>query len=299
MRCKYPEVSLREICELFGVCRQSFYDASARKEKISMENAIVIELVGDLRDKIPLLGTRKLLHLLHPQLHEHGIKMGRDLLFDLLRISGLLIRRRKRMVKTTDSCHWLKRYPNLTIGLILTGPEQLWVSDITYIRMQSGFCYLSLITDAYSRKIVGFELYPTLEAEGPLNALQNATASRKLLKGYALIHHSDRGIQYCCSLYIQMLSDSNIFPSMTQSGSPYENALAERINGILKHEFHAGRIYQNFKEAKKSITRIISIYNSIRPHSSIDFLTPDQAHEGRSFNGKRWKNRKPVSLIAG
>jgi putative transposase len=297
MRSKYPKESLREICELFGVCRQSFYDASARKEKISMENAIVIELVGELRQKIPMIGTRKLLFLLEPQLQEHGIKLGRDLLFDLLRASGLLIRRRKRMVKTTDSYHWFKRYQNLTVGLILTGPEQLWVSDITYIRMQSGFSYLSLITDAYSRKIVGFELYPTLEAEGPLNALSNAVASRKSLASYALIHHSDRGIQYCSSMYIEMLSENNISPSMTQSGSPYENALAERMNGILKHEFHAGRLYQNFKEAKKSISRIISIYNDIRPHSSLDFLTPNQVHEGQTFNGKRWKNRKRMQPV--
>lgn len=154
------------------------------------------------------------------------------------------------MVKTTDSHHWLKKYPNLTIGLDLNEAEQLWVSDITYIRTLQGFSYLSLITDAFSRKVVGHCLYPTLEAIGCLEALVLALQTRN--KDCKLIHHSDRGIQYCAAAYVEKLNDHNVGISMTQSGSPYENALAERMNGILKNEFYPRRIYQNHKEGSES-----------------------------------------------
>jgi putative transposase len=157
---------------------------------------IVLHLVKELRAIMPMLGTRKLLGELIAPMKEHGIKMGRDQLFELLGFYGLLIRRRKRLVKTTDSHHWLKKYPNLTKGIIVEESEQLWVSDITYIRTLQGFSYLSLITDAYSRKVVGYGLYPTLEAIGCLDALNMALAARKKKTG-KLIHHSDRGIQYC------------------------------------------------------------------------------------------------------
>lgn len=243
-----------------------------------------------MRNEIPFIGTRKLLFLLLPHLEEHGIKMGRDQLFDLLRFHGLLIRRRRRMVKTTDSHHWLKKYPNLIVGLAITSPEQLWVSDITYIRTLEGFSYLSLITDAYSRKIVGFALYPTLEAVGCIEALEMAVNERRNSSPFILIHHSDRGIQYCSFDYVNILLKSNIAISMTQSGSPYENALAERVNGIIKNEFFPKKVYQNHKEAKKSITKTILTYNERRPHSSIDFLTPEQAHNQEGLLIKRWKH---------
>jgi putative transposase len=251
---------------------------------------VVLTIIKDLRDEIPLIGTRKLLYQLEPHLEEHGIKMGRDQLFDLLRFHGLLIRRRKRMVKTTDSHHWLKKYPNLIVGMVLTLPEHLWVSDITYIRTLEGFNYLSLITDAYSRKIVGYALNPTLEAKGCIEALEMAVNGRRNLNPFTLIHHSDRGIQYCSFEYVNILMKANIAISMTQSGSPYENALAERVNGIIKNEFFPKKVYQNYKEAKKTIARIILIYNERRPHSSIDFLTPEQAHSKDGIIKKRWKH---------
>ena len=238
---------------------------------------------------------------LSPQLEEHGIKMGRDQLFDLLRFHGLLVRRRRRTVRTTDSHHWLKKYPNLIQDMLVTAPEQLWVSDITYIRTMEGFSYLSLITDAYSRKIVGHCLYPTLEAEGCIAALQMALDSRKNYSPFVLVHHSDRGIQYCSSDYIEMLTKGNIAVSMTQSGSPYENALAERINGIIKGEFFPKRIFQNHKEAKKTLSKIIWIYNEERPHASLDYLTPSQAENENGEIKKRWKRyakpRTPAQLI--
>lgn len=243
---------------------------------------IVLTLVKDLRMDIPMLGTRKLLFMLAPQLEKHGIKLGRDQLFDLLGFHGLLIRRRKRIVKTTNSHHWLKKYPNLIKELILSAAEQLWVSDITYIRTLQGFNYLSLITDAYSRKIMGYALCETLEAIGPTQALVMAVEERQRLSPFILIHHSDRGVQYCSTEYVDILARENIAISMTQNGSPYENALAERANGTVKNEFFPKRVYQNHKEAKKAIVKIIQTYNQKRPHASLDYLTPDpSSSEGR------------------
>lgn len=255
---------------------------------------IVLALVSEFRAVMPMLGTRKLLYLLVPEMEKHKIKMGRDLLYDLLRFHGLLIRRRKRMVKTTDSHHWLKKYPNLITHLVLSGAEQLWVSDITYIRTLEGFSYLSLITDAYSRKIVGYALHPSLEAVGCIAALEMAIEGRKRKSPFILIHHSDRGIQYCSQNYIAMLNEERIAISMTQSGSPYENALAERVNGIIKNEFFPKKIYQNHKEAKKSIAMTIRQYNQRRPHASLDYHTPDQAHEMEGVLKKRWKTYRRV-----
>lgn len=249
----------------------------------------VLTLVNEIRTDIPMIGTRKLIFMLTPLLEEHGIKMGRDQLFDLLRFHGLLMRRRKRMVKTTNSHHWLKKYPNLIKGLVLTAAEQLWVSDITYVRTLQGFGYLSLITDAYSRKIVGYALCETLEAAGPLAALKVAVEQRQHKSPFTLIHHSDRGVQYCSSEYVDILERESIAISMTQSGSPYENALAERLNGTVKNDFFPKRVYQNHKEARKVISKSIETYNRKRPHGSVDYFTPEQAHAKEGILKKRWK----------
>lgn len=290
MRQSYPDESLRTLCALFGYTRQAYYEASHHFNKTTIANAIVLTLVKEMRQEIPILGTRKLLFMLSEEFQRHGIKMGRDKLFDLLRFHGLLIRKRKRTVKTTDSHHWLKKYPNLIKELVITTPEQLWVSDITYIRTLQGFSYLSLLTDAYSRKIVGYALHETLEAEGPLQALRMAISKRKRNAPFVLIHHSDRGIQYCSAEYIAILRMENIAISMTQSGSPYDNSLAERVNGTIKNDFFPKRIYKDHKEENEQIGRIIATYNEIRPHDSIDYLTPQQAHEKEGPIKKRWKN---------
>lgn len=289
MRQKRPEYTLVAICALFGVSRQAYYLAHHNAERTSIAHMVVLTLVGEFRAAVPMLGTRKLLHLLIPEMEKHEIKMGRDLLYDLLRFHGLLIRRRRRMVKTTDSHHWLRKYPNLIAHLSLSAPEQLWVSDITYIRTLEGFSYLSLITDAYSRKIVGYALHPSLEAVGCIAALEMAVDGRKRLSPFILIHHSDRGIQYCSQNYTALLNEDRIAISMTQSGSPYENALAERVNGIIKNEFFPKKVYQNHKEAKKSIAVIIGHYNERRPHASLNYHTPDQAHGMSGEIQKRWK----------
>lgn len=248
----------------------------------------VLCLVREARLIMQMIGTRKLVHHLAGPLQDHGIKMGRDQLFNLLRHHGLLVRRRRRIIKTTDSFHWLKKYPDLTTGLNLNASEQLWVCDITYIRTINSFSYLSLITDAYSRLIVGYCLYPTLEAVGCLRALEMAINNRS--KSCKLIHHSDRGIQYCSAAYVDVLKLNHIEISMTQSGSPYENALAERMNGILKNEFYPKRVYQNHKEAVKVLTSNIEVYNSKRPHLSLGYLTPQSAHQMTGDINKSWKS---------
>ena len=240
---------------------------------------------------MPRVGARKLHYLLAPQLQAHNIHLGRDKLFDILADYGLLVRRRKRRkALTTNSDHPFKKYPNLIKGMELTAPGQLWVGDITYISLKEKYCYLSLITDAYSRRIMGYCLWPTLKKEGPLNALEKAVADRVYRQ--PLIHHSDRGLQYCCGAYISKLNEEQIAISMTEKGDPYENALAERVNGILKAEFGLDRKFDNFQQAYSAVAYAIHIYNTLRPHASINYLTPQQAHDRQGQIPARWKSRK-------
>ncbi len=218
---------------------------------------------------------------------EHGIKIGRDKLYDLLGYHGLLLRYRKRKPYTTNSNHPYRKYPNLIRDLILTGPGQLWVSDITYLYLIGGFCYLSIVTDAYSHKIVGWQLHSTLAAEGAISAVVMAIGALKNKK--FLIHHSDRGVQYCCADYVRMLEYSNIQISMTENGDPYENAIAERVNGILKNEMGLDKSFDSIEKAREAVSHAIAIYNEQRPHLSCDMLTPTEAHEQNGILRKRWK----------
>ena len=290
MRIKHPDEGMEKICRVYNVTRQAFYSMFSAQQKESLAFAIVLVLVKEIRCEIPGIGTRKLLLMLLPEFKKHGIKLGRDQLFDLLRVQGLLIRRRKRIAKTTDSFHWLHKHPNLIQNLILTRPEELWVSDITYLRTCVGFSYLSLITDAYSRKIVGYALYPTLEAIGCLAALKMAEHGRQYKHlDLPLIHHSDRGIQYCSDNYVTMLQLAGISISMTQTGSPYDNALAERVNETIKVDYFPIRIYDNHAAASVAVDKIIQSYNGKRPHQSIGYLTPQQAHHTTTPLKKLWK----------
>ncbi|WP_232424973.1 IS3 family transposase [Algoriphagus resistens] len=244
----------------------------------------------ELREDLPGIGVRKLLKMLYYKLEEHKIKMGRDKLFSLLGFHGLLVKRRIRSVRTTQSAHWLKKYPNLIKQLVVECPNRLWVSDITYIRTAEGFSYLSLLTDAYSRKLVGHCLHDSLEAAGCMETLEMALDSLPDKRRPAdLIHHSDRGVQYCSEKYVGLLAEAGIAISMTQSGNPYDNALAERVNGTIKNEFFPNKLYLNHREAKKAIDKIVMAYNQKRPHLSIDYLTPDQAHLMEGKLSKRWK----------
>lgn len=251
-----------------------------------------MEKVKEKRKVIPRMGGRKLLYLLH----EDGIDIGRDKLFELLGNNNMLVRKKKRKVYTTLSKHWLKKYPNLIRGIEVVKPNKLWVADITYIIAGNDFAYLFLITDAYSRKIVGHCLSKTLEADGGIEALRIALSGVEWQKRAGMIHHSDRGSQYCSHNYVKLLEESKMLISMTENGDPYENALAERVNGVLKQEWINNETYQNFEQAKRRIAEIIEIYNTQRPHLSCDMLTPQKAHEGSGKLKKHWKTYPSKSI---
>lgn len=280
--------SIQTLCSLLGYSRQAFYKFVKHAEKEALQYDLILQEVLRIRKTLKRLGTRKLLFKMEGFMREHHIEIGRDAMFDLLATHKLLIKKRKRRVPvTTFSDHWMRKYPNLIVDFIPTAPNQLWVSDITYITLKDDFAYLSLITDAYSRKIVGFYLSETLSADGCIKALQMALKNNPQLG--RLIHHSDRGSQYCCADYVGLLDKHFIKISMTQSGDPLENAIAERVNGILKDEL-LEKIYINYQEAKQAIAAAISIYNYQRPHSSIDILTPIEAHLREGELKRRWKN---------
>lgn len=242
---------------------------------------------------MPYIGTRKLHYLLSSVLQEHDISIGRDQLFDLLSANQLLIRRRKRRKAiTTNSDHPFRKYPNLVKGLSIKEPNRLWVSDITYISLRSQFAYLSLVTDAYSKKIVGYCLYPTLQKEGSMKALFKALETITQPLETTLIHHSDRGLQYCCSEYIKVLTENGIIISMTEKGDPYENAIAERVNGILKHEFGLNKCFDDYETAVEAVAKSVEVYNTIRPHSSCNYMTPSLAHQCNGELKLKWKRRE-------
>ena len=233
--------------------------------------------------------------MLRSFIKDHNLSIGRDMFFDLLRENGLLIRKRRgRKPRTTFSDHWYRKYENLIVGLVPTMPNQLWVSDITYIHLQDEFAYLNLMTDAYSHKVVGFYLCRDLSASGTVLALKMALKGipKRDKMSSQLIHHSDRGLQYCCYEYVKLLQDNFINISMTQSGDPLENAVAERMNGILKCEL-LEEVYPDLPDAQTAIAQAISIYNHLRPHGSIDMLTPIQAHEKTGLLKRHWKNYYP------
>lgn len=233
----------------------------------------MIDEVKRIRIHQPKVGGRKLLI----DLRAAGFTLGRDRLFDILRRNNMLVRRRKRGPSTTYSQHWLHTYTNLIKGMVLTGPHQVFVSDITYVRMKDGFCYLSLITDAWSRKIVGWDISPSLCVKGPIKALKMAL--KNVVHPEGLIHHSDRGIQYCCQDYIKILKDHHVLISMTEENHCYENAIAERVNGILKDEFFLGETLPSFKIAKELTRETINTYNTARRHMSLNYQIPAEVHD--------------------
>jgi transposase InsO family protein len=284
--------SLSELCSLSGHSRQAYYKQRHSKERVPLQSELIIQQVKDYREIQPCIGGRKLLLLLHLFLQYHGIKMGRDAFFDLLGAYGLLIpKRRPYKPKTTFSSHWMRKYPNLIKKMTLNKSGQLWVSDITHIALCEDDGFLSLVTDAYSRKIVGFHLSDRLSAVGPVEALKMAVSGRS--NNEKLTHHSDRGVQYCCDNYVEILKDNAIDISMTESGDPRDNAIAERVNGILKIELLEKR-FTDITAARTSVAQAVNTYNYLRPHSSIDMLTPALAHSRTGTIKRRWKsNFKP------
>jgi transposase InsO family protein len=273
---------------LLGYSRQSYYQGKKHIQQKAYESDIIIEEVLRYRKLQKRLGTRKLLEEMQDFLADHKFQIGRDAMFDLLSQRGLLVtKRRRRGCVTTLSRHRFKKYPNIIRDFIPTAPNQLWVSDITYIHLSNNFAYLCLITDAYSRKIVGFYLSKDLTAEGPLQALKMALKANHTTTD--LIHHSDRGVQYCCDAYVKLLTDKKIKISMTENGDPLENAIAERVNGILKGEL-LEEIFPSFETAQRGVAIACSTYNNLRPHGSIDNLKPAEAHQKTGEIKKRWKN---------
>lgn len=241
-----------------------------------MELFKVTELVRSHRRYMPRLGTRKLYSLLKTEFLQNSIKVGRDKLFSYLRYQQMLIRPFKSYIKTTQSRHWMHKHPNLIKGFKPTQADELWVSDITYLKTVKNTCYLSLVTDAYSRKIMGFHLSEDLRTEHMVKALQMAIGNKE--SNRQTIHHSDRGLQYCADAYQQVLAANKIQCSMTNGYDCYQNALAERMNGILKMEFLFNK-YNDYESLKKSVREAIVIYNTKRPHFSLNLKTPQIIHK--------------------
>jgi transposase InsO family protein len=288
LRTEEPESDMDTLCGLFGKSRQAYYQRKKYVYSEALKEEIIIQMVEQERKLMPRVGGRKLLSRIEPQLPEE-LLMGRDRFFDFLRDRGLLIRKRRMSARTTFSNHWLHKYPNLIVGFEPREAHRLWVSDITYIKTGEGFCYLSLITDGYSRKIIGWELGNSLEAKHSVKALKMAI--RQLPRGTKdVFHHSDRGVQYCSEDYVKILTKNHFQISMTENSDPRENAIAERVNGILKDEWLNGMSFRNIEEARSAIDRVIRIYNQIRPHSSLEMKTPCFAHSNPCVLKRKWKN---------
>ncbi|MFD1470414.1 IS3 family transposase [Hymenobacter caeli] len=257
----------------------------------------VLDLVAEVRENHPRMGGKKLYYLLKEQLVKQGIKLGRDALFDLLAANNLLIHRRKRKAITTFSRHKFRKYPNLIKDLAPLRPNQVWVADITYWFTEAGCLYISLLTDAYSHRIMGFAVAETLATVHSRRALEMALHQISKRAGRHLIHHNDRGIQYCSQEYLAPLAAWHVQVSMTENSDPLENPVAERINGILKQEYLSHQPVRSVEEAQQHLERAVFLYNYKRPHLSCNYQSPDEAHRSWGPLERRWKNyyKPPVA----
>lgn len=290
-------MSIYKACQLLGYSKQAYFKgvknelSKVEDEQIGID--FILDKVSKYRKDMPKIGGLKLFYLISPLLREKGIKIGRDKFMDILKRHKQLIINRKKRYFTTDSSAWRNQYDNLTEGLVPHRPEQLWVADIThFLTEEEGAVYGHFVTDAYSKKIMGYEVSVDMLASSTLKALKMALKNR--LYKESLIHHSDRGSQYCSALYTKVLKRRKIKISMTQDGSPYDNAIAERINGIMKSEFGLGELLKNLEEAKKKTAKAVDIYNSQRPHWSNHLLTPNQMHLQSEVNIRTWGRKKPL-----
>jgi len=297
MRREHPSYSIDALCRLFGKSRQAYYEHTNYVSVKRIEEDVILSLVCGVRKEFPRMGGRKLLIYLRPRFEAMGIQTGRDAFFELLYRNFLLERRTGNKRKATRSDHWMHKYPNLIEGYTPDAPNRLRVSDITYIERENRFTYLSLITDAYSHKIVGWNLARTLHSGNTVAALKMALNGLKG-KHPGLIHHSDRGSQYCCGSYVNMLTRHKIQISMTGSGNPRENAIAERVNGILKTEWLNISTTLNDRDGKPCswresvafVGKIIDLYNNQRPHQSIGYEVPAMVHQTGMKTERKWKN---------
>ncbi len=264
------------LCGAVGMTRQNYYKGRTQRTRQEIAESLILELVSQERAMQPKLGSRKLLHLIAPELSSAGVSIGRDRFFALLSTHDLLIERRVRCCRTTDSWHGFGVYPNLLKECVLTESHQALVSDITYIRTDEGFVFLALVMDARSRAIVGFDCSDSLEAEGALRSLSMALV--QLPKDCRAIHHSDRGSQYCCKAYVGALKASGLRISMTEENHCYENSRAERLNGILKQEYALGDVFTCKQDAYEAVSQAIHLYNYRRPHQSLLYQCPMAVH---------------------
>lgn len=273
---KAHRYSLEMICAVHGVSRQAYYHYQKRQANERLKQEIVLQLVCQIRSRQPRIGVRKLYQLLKPQFEHLGLQLGREALFRLLRAHGLLVASSKRGHSTTYANHRFYRYPNRITDLVVDRIHQVFVADITYLQTLEGFVYLALVTDLFSRKIVGFDVSDSLSVDGALRACKMAI--KPVTKSDALIHHSDRGVQYCCHAYTQLLDSRGIQLSMTQNGDVYQNAIAERVNGILKIEFLLNHTFGSIQQATANAKQSVAIYNNERPHLSLGYQTPQDVY---------------------
>ena len=283
----HTNVTIKSICRLLGYTPQAYHKQTKHYLLKQVNEDLILQQVHLIRNEQPRCGARKLLVMLQPFLSEHSIAVGRDNFFDMLAKNKLLVRKTKRSVHTTNSKHHFRRYPNLVKGFTPMKAHELWVSDITYIPLKDRFAYLFLITDAYSRKIVGHYVSDDMKVSSAVVALKKALAQKPMET--IVIHHSDRGIQYCSHEYVNLLLQYHAMISMTQSGDPLENAVAERVNGILKTELISSS-YEDIDKASISIARAIIIYNYKRRHSSLNYQIPNDVHHQKGPKIRRWKN---------
>jgi putative transposase len=287
--------TLVSACGLFGVNRQVYYRSKRATQKSQETASKVVKMVMEVRQQMPRIGTRKLHYLLKDQLNEIGI--GRDKLFTILKANHMLMKPKRSYRKTTDSNHWYRKHKNLIEDITPVMPEQIWASDITYLGNRSNHRYLALVTDTYSKKIVGYDLSASLGADGAIRALKMGLRQRSY-KEKKLIHHSDRGFQYCCENYQKVLARKKVRCSMTESYDPYANAVAERVNGILKQEFLLEDYNVKLPIMKELVRNSIEIYNKKRPHYSCAMKTPEQMHKQDQIRIKSYKttNRTRANL---
>lgn len=282
------------MCRQLGYSKQAFYKSIRNKQVKRCHHQLVKNKVLAIRKQMPRIGVRKLHHLLKADFAKDQIHMGRDRLLSLLREENLLVKRKKKYIKTTNSLYWMRQYPDRVKGIRPRRPEQIWVADITYLTLNKGYCYLHLITDAYSKKIMGFMVSKDLSAAYTAQALQQAIQQRQYKS--QLTHHSDRGLQYCSSTYVKLLTQNNIAISMTQDGNPYDNAIAERVNGILKDEFGLDDTFLTINDAAHQTQQAVNLYNKSRPHLSCAMMTPEKMHQQNQVRLKAW-HKKSTKIL--
>ena len=291
--------SVSSVCRLLGVSKQAFYKhVDVQLTRLSLEG-FVVEFIQEIRSKDPGIGGSKLWHMYRKRFGEK-YSVGYNRFYDIIELYGLKVRRRKRRTSTTDSRHGLPLYPDLTRELLPSRPCQLIASDITYIPLESDgcFCFLSLVTDCYSREIVGYSVGDSLETRYPLEALEMALRRYDGEEFSQLIHHSDRGLQYASFAYTVLLKSHGVRISMTERGNPKDNAIAERVNGTIKNELLRGMSFNNVEDVRRAVAKAVDFYNNERPHWSIDGMTPAQASKCSGEISKMWTSYRDIAIKA-